>query len=83
MYRVMATMLHKDYDPCYTYSYDTFNDPVEAQEWIKSVEGEDFAQSVMVAIDVLEYLEGYWLESLTVNEKSNTLGVEPTVIWAD
>jgi len=66
MYRIMATMLHEHGDSVEVYSDEVFDSEQVAESWINSKEGYLFAQDIMVGIDINEYMDGYWLESLTV-----------------
>lgn len=66
MYRIVATLTHKDYEPFMVYADVEFNSKEVAESWIHSKEGYNFEQDVMIGIDVHEYAEGYVLEGLSV-----------------
>lgn len=84
MFRVMATLVHDELEPAYTYAEEVFNNKEEADNWINSKEGYLFAQDVMIGVDVHEYLDGYLLESLTVAEAPlSKVGISPSVTWGD
>jgi hypothetical protein len=84
MFRVMATLVHDELDPAYTYSEEKFNSKEEAENWINSKEGYLFAQDIMIGVDVHEYLDGYTLEGLTVSEETlSKVGISPSVYFGE
>ena len=66
MYRIVATLTHKEYEPLLVYADVEFNSKEVAESWLHSNEGDRFAQDVMIGIDVHEYADGYVLEGLSV-----------------
>ena len=84
MFRVMATLVHDELEPAYTYSEEVFDSKAEAESWINSKEGYLFAQDVMIGVDVHEYMDGYLLEGLTAEEAPlSKIGVSPSVMLSD
>jgi hypothetical protein len=68
MFRVMATLVHDELEPIYTYAEEVFESKEEADSWINGKEGYLFAQDIMIGADVYEYMNGYLLEGLTAQE---------------
>jgi hypothetical protein len=70
MFRVMATLVHDELEPAYIYSEEVFESKEKAESWINGKEGYLFAQDIMIGVDVHEYMDGYLLEGLSVEETS-------------
>jgi hypothetical protein len=84
MFRVMATLVHNELEPAYTYADEVFESKEEADSWINGKEGYLFAQDIMIGADVHEYLDGYTLESLTVtDEPLSKVGISPSVSFGE
>lgn len=84
MFRVMATLVHDELEPAYTYAEEVFNTKEEAESWINGKEGYLFAQDVMIGVDVHEYLDGYLLEGLTAeNAPLDKVGISPSVSFGE
>ena len=84
MFRVMATLVHNELEPAYTYADEVFESKEEADSWINGKEGYLFAQDIMIGTDVHEYLDGYTLECLTItDEPLSKVGISPSVTWGD
>jgi len=84
MFRVMATLVHDELEPAYTYSEEVFESKAEAESWINSKEGYLFAQDIMIGVDVHEYLDGYLLEGLTAEEAPlSKVGISPSVAFGE
>lgn len=62
MYKVRAKVTHKTLDECYVYADEVFDDEEGAKAWIGSLDGFQFAQGVMVGLDVIDQFEGYSLD---------------------
>lgn len=84
MFRVMATLVHDELEPAYTYADEVFNTKEEAESWINGKEGYLFAQDVMIGVDVHEYLDGYLLEGLTAQVAPlDKVGISPSVSFGE
>ena len=84
MFRVMATLVHDELEPAYTYAEEVFNTKEEAESWINGKEGYLFAQDVMIGVDVHEYLDGYLLEGLTAEYAPlDKVGISPSVSFGE
>jgi hypothetical protein len=84
MFRVMATLVHDELEPAYTYAEEVFNSKEEAESWINGKEGYLFAQDVMIGVDVHEYLDGYLLEGLTAETAPlDKVGISPSVTFGE